>query len=220
MKPVLLINPNRSEQTTEAMLGIVRQHFKKAIGWTNALAPEMITDPDALAAAADQIAMANLPAARGVMVAAFGDPGVSSLAAKLDIPVVGIGAAAARVAGRHGACFAVVTTTPKLAPAIDALMLSQADGYLGCFLTDGEPQALAANPAALDAALIQSCEKAVVAGAERIIIGGGPLATAAVRIAKTVTVPLVQPLIAACEDLAARTKHQAPRGPDASRSAR
>lgn len=220
MKPVLLINPNSSEQTTSAMLRIVMQHLPDVQVWTNADAPNMITDPAALARAAASIADADLPAASAVIVAAFGDPGADALAHRLECPVIGIGAAAARAAGQDGAPFAVVTTTPKLAPAIDTLMRSHGDGYLGCFLTRGDPEALTADPVALDAALVQSCALAVRAGAQQIIIGGGPLAEAAIRIAPHVAVPLIQPLVAACQEVGSRTGHPGPPVPDGSRPGR
>ena len=220
MKPVLLINPNSSEQTTEAMLRIVSQHLPDVQGWTNVAAPNMITDPEALAQAARFIADAELPPANAVIVAAFGDPGADALAQRLDSPVIGIGVAAARAAGKAGAPFAVVTTTPKLAPAIDTLMRSQGSGYLGCFLTRGDPEALMADPAALDDALVQACTQAAYAGAQQIIIGGGPLAEAAIRIAPHVAVPLVQPLAAACQEVEARTGHPGPPAPDGSQSGR
>lgn len=221
MKPVLLINPNSSVQTTAAMLAIASRHLPHVEGWTNAKAPGMITDPAALSAAGRQIAAASLPAAGGMIIAAFGDPGAEQLAASSDVPVVGIGAAAARQAGQGGGAFAVVTTTPKLAPAIDALMNAHGKNYLGCFLTDGAPEALLAAPVRLDNALIAGCIRACDAGAARVIIGGGPLATAAERIAQAVPVPLIQPLVAACNEIAAAiAEHPVPPAPDESQSAR
>lgn len=219
MKPVVLINPNSSKQTTTAMLGIARQHLPSVVGWTNSNAPRMITDPSALTAAAEDIASATVPEACALIVAAFGDPGAKRLGARVEIPVIGIGAAAARAACQGHVPFAVVTTTPKLGPAIDALMQSEGDGFLGCFFTEGDPETLTADPTALDPALIKACEQAALAGARRVIIGGGPLATAAARIAPTVPVSLVQPLVAACQEVASRTGHLVPRAPDRSRSA-
>lgn len=100
-------------------------------------------------------------------------------------------------------------------------MQAQSNGYLGCILTDEPPEALLADPARLDAALIAGCTRACEAGAARVIIGGGPLATAAERIAQAVSVPLVQPLVAACKEIAAATtEHPVPPVPDASQSAR
>ena len=204
MKSILVVNPNSSEKTTAAMVAIACKFLPDVQGWTNAKAPPMITDAVSLAAAAAQIAPAQLPAARGVIVAAFGDPGVASLGKRLVCPVVGIAQAAAQAAARDGAAFAVATTTPALGASIDVLM--QAHGsmgrYLGSFMTRGDPQALLADQNALDSALMAACSDAEAAGAERIIIGGGPLAEVAIRLAPQVAVPLVQPLPAACLQIA------------------
>ncbi|KMW57674.1 Hydantoin racemase [Candidatus Rhodobacter oscarellae] len=207
MKPVLLINPNSSDATTEAMLTIARRHLPDdVLGWTNRAAPAMITEPKDSAAAADQVAQADLPKARAVIVAAFGDPGAVRLAQRLSCPVVGIGAAAARAAAAGRARFAVAATTIGLRASIDALMRAYGTegSYLGSFLTAGDPYDLLADPAALDAALLDACMAARTAGAERIIIGGGPLAEAAIRLAGQVDVPLVQPLPEACKAIAAQ----------------
>ena len=195
MAPVLLINPNSSETTTGTMLGIARRYLPDVIGWTNAQAPAMITDPLALTAADVQVGNARLPEASAVIVAAFGDPGCAALARRLNVPVVGIGAAARDAA--RGVRFAVATTTPELEVPIDRLM-SVAPGYLGCFFTEGDPQVLAGEAAALDAALIQAATRAAQAGVQRVIIGGGPLAEAAARISDACPVPLIQPLREAC----------------------
>ncbi len=205
MKPVLVINPNGSEKTTDAMVAITRRHLPFVQGWTNADAPEMITTPAALTSAADQVCCAVLPETRAVIVAAFGDPGAQRLAAHLPCPVIGIGAAAARSAAKDGMQFAVATTTAELGTSIDALMQVHgvAGKYLGSFMTGGTPEALLADPAALDAALLQACLNARDAGAERIIIGGGPLAEAAIRLESQIDVPLVQPLVAASKEVAA-----------------
>lgn len=206
MKSVLVVNPNSSERTTAAMVAIARRYLPAVQGWTNPAAPVMITDPAALAAAGDQVAGAVLPRAQGIVVAAFGDPGARQLAQRFDGPVVGIGAAAAQAGAKGGASFAVATTTPALGASIDALMLSNADAgrYLGSFMTKGDPRALLADPAALDEALLEACASAQRAGAERVIIGGGPLAEAAIRLAAQVSVPLIQPLPEACKAIAER----------------
>ncbi|MEM6563848.1 MAG: aspartate/glutamate racemase family protein [Pseudomonadota bacterium] len=160
METVLVVNPNSSKQMTEAMLSIVHGYMPDAQAWTNVHAPNMITGPEALEEAAQHIAKAVLPKTRAVIVAAFGDAGATALVQKMDVPVIGIGAAAARAAGQGGARFAVLTTTPRLAPAIDVFMQAQGVGYLDCDLTDGDPQGLLADPAALDRALICACQTA------------------------------------------------------------
>lgn len=158
----------------------------------------MIVTEAALDAAADIVGDAGLPAARGVIVSAFGDPGREALARRLDCPVIGIGQAAALEA-RAAGCFAVATTTPGLKRRIDTMMRSHAgDGaYLGCYLAKGDPLALMADPAALDAALLDACESAAADGAGVVIIGGGPLGQAADRLASRAPVPLVAPIRAA-----------------------
>ncbi len=203
MKPVLLINPNGSEATTEAMLVIAQRHLPQAIGWTNALGPQMITDPKSLGLAGEQIAVADLPEASAVIVAAFGDPGAEALSARLTCPVVGIGQAAALAAVAKDGPFAVATTTPDLRKPIDTLMRSHSDRYIGAFMTKGDPEALLKDQGALDAALVEACLRAKEAGAAQVIIGGGPLAQAAERISPEVSVPLIQPLPEACKLLAA-----------------
>lgn len=201
-----MLNPNGSSAATEAMLAIARRHLSHVVGWTNPAGPTMITEPKALARAADQVAATQLPPASGVIVAAFGDPGAQALSARLTCPVVGIGAAAARAAAHGGARFAVATTTPDLRAPIDALMTEKGGegDYLGAFMAEGEPLALLQDPKALDAALIEACARAEEAGAERVIIGGGPLAAAADRIAAHVSVDLIQPLPEACRALTAQ----------------
>lgn len=202
MKPVLLLNPNGAQSATDAMLTIARRYLPAVEGWTNPEGPAMITEPKALRLAGEQIGKVILPDAAGIIVAAFGDPGAEVLSKRFDCPVVGIGAAAAKAAALDGAAFAVATTTPDLRVPIDALMLAQGgDRYLGAFMTEGDPLGLLQNPSALDAALIDAVARAQDAGAERVIIGGGPLASAAERIGAEVKMPLIQPIPEACRAL-------------------
>ena len=183
MKPVLIINPNGSQKTTQDMVGITSRYLPNVMGWTNHKGPKMIVDRDQLNEAANQISEAVFPDASALIVAAFGDPGAKKLARSMDIPVIGIAAAAAREAALSGVPFAVVTSTPKLAPSIDKIMRAERDDtYLGCYTTEDDPLVLASNSDALDYALITSCEIAKKAGARRVIIGGGPLGQAAVRL--------------------------------------
>ena len=209
MKPVLIINPNGSKQTTQDMVGITSRYLPNVMGWTNRKGPKMIIDQEQLFEAANQITEAVFPDASALIVAAFGDPGAKRLARRMDVPVIGIAAAAAREASLSGVSFAVVTTTPKLAPSINKQMRAEGGyAYLGCYTTEDDPLVLASNSDALDYALITSCETAKRAGAKRVIIGGGPLSQAAIRISSQVKVPLIQPLVAACSEVSALIGHQ------------
>ena len=138
MAHVLLMNPNHNPATTMAMCQIA------AVGlgppptpWTAPSGPDLITDPAALADAADLIASAALPLwPDGIIVSAFGDPGAARLAQRAPCPVIGIGAAAARQAAQAGQPFAVATTTPALAAPIDVLMTAHAGGFEVCRFPD------------------------------------------------------------------------------------
>ncbi len=101
---ILLANPNANPVTTAAMCAIAAPWLADLQGWTAPTGPQVIVTPDQLDRAADGIAALHPPAAcRGVIVAAFGDPGADRLAARLAVPVIGIGAAAARAAAQGGA---------------------------------------------------------------------------------------------------------------------
>lgn len=193
---ILLMNPNSSVATTAAMMAIARRTLPDILGWTAPAGPALLTTMEYLNSAAELVAKADLPAGlSGVIVSAFGDPGRAALAARLDVPVVGIGQAAALAASAGGRRFAVATHTPGLRTGIDALMRSHApNGFVGTFLTEGDPNALAADPARLDQALLSAMQRAYDTGAEAVIIGGGPLGEAAERLRALAPCALIAPI--------------------------
>lgn len=206
MTGVLLMNPNSSARTTEAMCAIAARDLPAApAGWTAPNGPELISTPEALRMAAEVVAAIDpevWPAV--IIVSGFGDPGAESLARRAPCPVIGIGAAAARAASGGGATFAVATMTPALAPLIDALMRRHGgDGYLGCFCSGAEPTALMSDREALDTDLLGEIEKASEAGAARVIIGGGPLGESAERLRGKSPVRLINPITCAAREAAA-----------------
>ncbi|WP_353472708.1 aspartate/glutamate racemase family protein [Salipiger sp. H15] len=208
---MLLVNPNSNAATTRAMCAIAGRVLPDVTGWTAPAGPPLITSPEALAEAAGHVAAAAIPEGiAGVIVSAFGDPGRAALAARLRVPVIGIGEAAARAAARGGRSFAVVTHTPALETSIDALMHNAAPGarYLGTYLAEGDPVALSKDPEKLDAALLYAVKLAHRDGAEAVIIGGGPLGEAADRLADHVPCILVSPILHAA--LAMRAKLRLP----------
>ncbi|MFD0981458.1 aspartate/glutamate racemase family protein [Tropicimonas aquimaris] len=209
---ITLMNPNSNRATTEAMCAIAARALPEPpVGWTAPHGPSMITSQAALDAAAARVGAAVLtPEPTGIIVSAFGDPGAEEIARRYPCPVVGIGAAAARAAARSGTPFAVATTTPELQPAIDRLMQRNAASglYAGCFLSRGDALALMADPEALDAALLEAVGLAVVSGARRVIIGGGPLGQAAERLRERAPVPLENPVLCAAREIAATLEKQ------------
>lgn len=201
---VLLINPNSNPETTGRMVAIAEAAAPgcAVTGVTAPTGPRMITDEPGLVTGA--ISVADM--VRGVrthfdgaIVAAFGDPGLTEAARILPCPVCGIGEASFAEAAAGGRSFAVVTTTPGLVGAITVRVASAglSARFLGTWVTPGDPAEAMADPARLDALLSAGIARARAAGAEAVIIGGGPLAEAARRLAEDVEVPLIEPVPAA-----------------------
>jgi Asp/Glu/hydantoin racemase len=197
-----LVNPNTSAATTAAMVAIAEAAAGAPVrGLTARFGAALITDPAALAVAARAVTdlAPDLAAAGAVIVAAFGDPGLAELRARLPCPVTGIAEAGMAEAAALAPRFAVVTTTPALVPAIAARAAELGHAqFAGTWITPGAPAAIMADPARLVAALADACRRAVdEGGAGAIVIGGGPLAVAARALAGTLAVPLVEPVPAA-----------------------
>ena len=200
---ILLINPNSLEATTAMMVAIatsVAIDGFDIVGATARRAPAMIVTPDALDAAApeaEEIALAHQNSCDGIIVSAFGDPGLAGIKSTLKLPAVGIGESSMLEAAEGGRRFGVATTTPLLKAKIDALpvALGLRSNYSGTRFADGDPQELMRDPARLRAALAGAVEACIVQdGAEAVIIGGGPLAEAARELQPMFTVPIIAPI--------------------------
>ncbi len=199
---IALVNPNTNAGTTAAMVSIAAEVAggrARVEGHTARLGVPLITEPRALDRAANAVAALapSLSAADAVIVAAFGDPGLAALRAALDVPVTGIAEAGMAEAGVNGRPFAVVTTTPKLAPRIASTAARYGHlRYAGTWTTDVDPTAL--TGAALEAALAKAIRCAADSGrVKAVVIGGGPLAIAARALSAAAPVPLVEPVPAA-----------------------
>lgn len=199
---LLLVNPNTSVATTDAMLAVARNAASDGVvieGATARFGEPLITDEAALAVAADAVLdVPRSPGLDGIIVAAFGDPGLDALRRSQPVPVTGIAEAAMAEAARHGR-FVVVTTTPALAGPIARLADHYGHGatFAGVRLTPGDPAAAMADPARLLTALAAACMDAVRDGASAIVIGGGPLAVAARALSQEMAVPIIEPIPAA-----------------------
>jgi allantoin racemase len=217
---IALVNPNTNTSTTSRMVEIAGAAVGpevEVVGITTPFGEPLITNPSALAIARDGVL--SLPASvfenvSGVIVAAFGDPGADELRARLTVPVAGIAEASMRAAAEIGR-FSVVTTTPLLAGAIrkrgDTLGL--ADRLASVRTSNGDPAALMGDELALRAEPARLIEMAVAAdGAEAIIIGGGPLATAARALSGSSRVPLIEPIPVAAYGIMDRLTSPGDRG--------
>jgi Asp/Glu/hydantoin racemase len=201
---LIVFNPNTSVETTARMVAIAAAEAggrATVEGVTARFGAPLITEPEALAVAATA-ALAEVDRLReadGVIVSAFGDPGLEMLRERITPPVTGIAEAGMAEAAANGRRFAVVTTTPFLVDAISARAAALGHGgFVGVWTTPGDPAALTAAPGPLRAALAAACRRAITeGGAEAVVIGGGPLAEAARDIAGDCPVPLIEPLPAA-----------------------
>lgn len=200
---ILLINPNSSVATSRMMRDIAQRAAGPRMTVAEATAtgsPSMIVTAAELAAAAAEvveIGTAYGPGCAGIIVAAFGDPGLEMLKARVAVPVVGICEASMQVAARGGRRFAVATVTPDLvasiAEAAERLGLSAL--FTGTRCSGGDPRALAQDPERLAAALAEQVNACILEdGAQAVIIGGGPLGEAAETLQPLFQVPVLSPI--------------------------
>lgn len=171
-------------------------------GATAGFGAALITDEAALAVAGRAV-VATVCAAEGpfdgIVISAFGDPGLEDLRERIRHPVTGLAEAAMAQAAAGGRRFAVATTTPALVAAIDrrAAAYGHAVAYAGTYVTPGDPAATTADPDVAAAALAELCRAAQRDGAEAVVVGGGPLALAARRLAEQIVLPVIEPVPAA-----------------------
>lgn len=203
---LVLINPNTSVAITVTMVTIARAAALgvEVDGLTAEFGVPLITNPSGLAVASDAVdSLAGVISVRqpdGVIVAAFGDPGIWRLRERLSCPVTGIAEAGMAEAARGRRRFAVITTTPDLGPSIrrSAEVYGHGDLFVGTVATDGDPVQLMADPDRLEAALRAACRRAMAdLGAEAIVIGGGPLAVAAQALRPRFETPIIESISAA-----------------------
>ena len=203
---LLLVNPNTNAGTTALMVAIAQRAAPACVtieGATAATGAPLMDDPDKLAAGAAAVeaivAATDMGPYAGLIIAAFGDPGMEEARGALALPVTGI-AEAAMAEAAAAARFIIVTTTPLLVPAIEARVAryGHAARHAGTFVTTEDVALLMADSARLEAALEAVARDALArTGAEAVIIGGGPLAAVAAALRPRFAVPIIEPVPAA-----------------------
>jgi allantoin racemase len=210
MTRILLINPNTAEATTAEMVAIanaVASEGTEVSGATARHGPKMILQADELRAAVPEVMNIGLAASGdtdGIIIGAFGDPGVAQLRRQVSVPVIGIAEASMREAAEGGRRFGIATTTPALVEIIAAYAarLGLADLYAGIRLTPGDPLDLVADPPLLVEALAEAVRHSIECDeAEAVVIGGGPLGQAAIAVAARFATPIIAPVPAAMRRL-------------------
>ncbi len=204
---LLLINPNTNAGTTSMMRGIAQATASAGTVIDAMSAPygvPLITNEEALAQSAKAVqaltgAITTAPP-DGVIIAAFGDPGLAALRLRLSCPVTGLAEAGMAEAGAGRRPFAVVTTTPDLVSSITGLARAYGHEktFRGVALTKGDVHAIMADHATLVEALAEACAAAIeTMGAQALVIGGGPLGQAAQSLNLRFSVPVIAPIPAA-----------------------
>lgn len=210
MPDILLLNPNTSEATTAMMVAIARDAAPaghRVTGVSAARGVPMILSAEQLAAAGHEVVESwrrHAGHVDGIVISAFGDPGIEMLRALTGVPVVGICEASIMEAARDGRRFGIATVTPQLVEPIDAKVQELGFGrqYTGIRLTSGDPQALAADAQALEDGLAGAITQCVEFDrAQAVVIGGGPLGQAAIGLAARFPVPVIAPIPAAMRRL-------------------
>ncbi len=213
MKHIFLINPNTSAKTTALMTDIALRYLPKdysIAAMTAESGVPMIINVSELKASENEViemGLSQAKAAKGIIVSAFGDPGLETLRARISIPVVGLCEASMIEASRNGRKFGIATVTPDLVGCFSEKACSMGfdANYTGTHLTEGDPVQLAADHAALLLALERAVQKCIDDdGAEVVIIGGGPLGLAAESLQSSFAIPIISPIRSAVELLMTR----------------
>lgn len=207
---ILLINPNSSHATSEMMQAIARKAATGRMDVAVATAtrnPPMIVNGVQLEASAEQVIEIGCEHdgdCMGIVVSAFGDPGLAALRDRVGVPVVGICEASMIEASRGGRKFGVATSTPDLTDAIAgrARDLGLAHLYTGIRCTPGDPITVAGDEQLLRQSLGEAVRECIeLDGAEAVIIGGGPLGQAAEQLQPLFETPVIAPIPCAIERL-------------------
>lgn len=208
---LLIANPNTSAHITEMMLAPARRLAgakAEVIGATAPFgSPALETEQD-LRTAKDAV-LAMLWGNRdcdGVLIAAFGDPGLALLRSSSRFPIEGLGEAGLLAAGANGRRFAIVTLGPAMRGSIlakvESLRLTeQLSGldFLDCSVLD-----LANDPQRYREDILRHVDRAAEQdGAEAVLLAGAPFSGLAQDIAANTSIPVYDGLSAGMERLLA-----------------
>ncbi|MFT5129864.1 MAG: allantoin racemase, partial [Rhodothermales bacterium] len=197
---ILLVNPNVTGAITDVMIAEARTSADdrtELIAATAAFGTIYVENRVEAAIAAHAVLDAVAPHARdidGVIVSAFGDPGVEAVRELLDVPVTGISESAFLTAHLLGRRHVVVCLTKRL-----GIWYRECAEHYGLDGRIVAVRALDVPPADITQAreecaqqLLALCQRAVRDdGAEVIIMGGGPVAGLARELVDDIEVPIL-----------------------------
>ena len=132
-----------------------------------------------------------------MIIAAFGDPGLENAKNCTSIPCVGLSESSMLAASLNGRRFSVATTTPKLRNSIEkrANLLGVSKYLASIRITTSDPVLIMSDYEKLIEELSIVIKKCIVEDyADAVIIGGGPLASAAKYLKKFFDIPIIEPI--------------------------
>lgn len=203
---LLLINPNTTESMTQTMTKVARATAGPQVEIVPLTAssgfPYIASRAEAQIAGVDvlETIASNKTGIDAVIIAAFGDPGLTAARELFDLPIVGMAEAAAMSAAMLGERFSVVTFTPYMSRWYTECMEQTGLGarFTGVRCPKEAPETLDHVATALRQDLIDLARKATsLDGADVVIFGGAPLAGLAPLIAQETPGILVDPIAAA-----------------------
>lgn len=212
---IWVVNPN----TSAAITALIDRQVQRALppGMTACTrhvawgTPSIETRIDAAIAT---VALLDLLArdvpAQGVLVAAFGDPGLAAARELIDVPVVGIGEAALAHAAGLGD-YAILTIQPASLPLVEDLVRANAGGER-CRAIDALPVSVldAARPQAVYEGLAQAAARLLRdRPLDALVLGGAPLGVHAQALTQQLGVRCIDPVAAGIAQLSARMDEQA-----------
>lgn len=203
---LLIVNPNTSESVTRqiaraadsaAMPGDQFQTVSAPYG-----VPLIVTDEHARAAvpAVVDAVRAHCGLVDGVIIASFGDTGITAVRSVVSCPVVGIARAAFLTALAVADRFTIVSFSPDVAPSLRHITehYGLADRLSSIRVIDSaewtDPGTIQVE---LFDRLVEVCRQAVNDGEEALVFGGGPLAGLAGRIGMNFPIPVIDGTVAA-----------------------
>ncbi len=203
MAQLLIINPNTSASVTDKLTRYAQAQCtgdQTVQGFTARFGASYIVDEASFAIAAHATLdawahSASLPHLRpaSVLVACFGDPGLTALQESCPVPVTGLAQAAFLAASKYGR-YAVVTGGERWKPMLQrlAMTLNQQDHLAGIHTVAPSGADLAANPDKALGVLVQACKDAqVFYKAEAVILGGAGLVGLAEKIRPQLSMPII-----------------------------
>lgn len=203
---ILLINPNTTQAMTDLVVATARRFAAPGVdlvGATGRFGARYITTRAASAIAAHAALDAYAEHGAGcdaVILACFGDPGLSGLKELATQPVIGMAEAACFAAAPLGPKFAIVTGGERWGPMLEEFVAAIGlSSKLACVKTVAPSGAdIARDPAGSFKMLADACNACVREhGAGSVILGGAGLAGIAAQIADRVPVPLIDGVAAA-----------------------